>query len=90
MTNRCACSYNEFLSDTDYFVCFFSTKRSSSALNKPPRVPIPSAHSDVSNSRVRFPSRGDAYKASHDEKQRVQHEAKLERYDSSPSIVVLD
>jgi hypothetical protein len=63
------------------------TKRSSfssSTLNQPSRVPIPSAHSDVSNSRLRLPPRGDAHNTAHDERQRVQHEAKLERYDSSP------
>ncbi|KAH9077131.1 hypothetical protein EDB83DRAFT_2311728 [Lactarius deliciosus] len=51
---------------------------SSSTLNQPSRVPFPSAYSDVSNSRLRLPSRGDAYNSPHDEEHRVQHEAKLE------------
>ncbi|KAN0132648.1 hypothetical protein V8E53_009664 [Lactarius tabidus] len=57
------------------------TKRSSltsSTPNQPPRVPIPSARSDLSSSRIRFPSRGDAYNAPHDEEQRVHRDSKLE------------
>ncbi|KAH9035293.1 hypothetical protein EDB84DRAFT_40591 [Lactarius hengduanensis] len=69
------------------------TKRSpfsSSTLNQPSRVPFPSAYSDVSNSRLRLPSRGDAYNSPHDEKHRDQHETKLESdhvgHDSSTEI----
>src|ERR1700677_3230514 len=84
--------HSEICSDSDsYFVLFSSTKRSSltsSTPNQPPRVPVPSARSDVSSSRIRFPSRGDTHNAPHDEEQRVQRESKLERYDSSPHIVV--
>jgi hypothetical protein len=85
--------HTEISSDSDYyFVLLFSTKRSSlpSGTLNPPRVPIPSVRSDVSSSRIRFPSRGDTYNAPLDEEQRVQRESKLERYDSSPHIVVYD
>ena len=75
---------SEICSDPDsYFVLFFSTKRSSlpsSTLNQPPRVPMSSSRSDLSSSRIRFPSRMDTYNASHVEEQRVQRESKLERY----------
>lgn len=55
------------------------TKRSSfSSSTQPSRAPAPSAHSDVSSSRLRLAPRGNTYNTPHDEKQTVQHEAQSE------------
>ena len=41
----------------------------------------------MSNSRLRLPPRRDGYNTAHDEKQRVQREAEIERYDSSSQVI---